>query len=490
VRRVLDEYARRDPRIRFVVRDANGHISEASNSALALATGEFVGLLDHDDELRPHALLEMAEAIAAQPDVALLYSDEDKIDADGRRFNPYFKPDWNPDLLLSQNYVCHFAVLRTALVRAVGGFRAGFEGSQDHDLFLRCTERLSDTQIRHVPKVLYHWRAIEGSTALVREAKDYASAAGLRAVAEHLQRCGQDAVADELPHGHFRVRWRLPAEAPRVSIVVPTRDRVQLLRTCIDSLRARTTYPDYELVVVDNQSTDPETLEYLDALRQQEWSRVLRYDAPFNYSAINNWAAAQSSSPLLCLLNNDIEVIEPGWLEEMAGHAIRPDVGAVGAMLVYPDRTIQHAGVILGIGGVANHAYVGLPLGYPGHGGRALVAQNLSAVTGACLMVRRALYETVGGLDENLQVAFNDIDFCLRLREAGYRNVWTPFATLCHHESASRGRDDTDEKRERFVSEVTRMQERWGDLLRHDPAYNPNLTLDDTGFQLAFPPRA
>lgn len=488
VREVLEEYAARDLRIKLAFRATNGHISEASNTALELATGEFTGLLDHDDELRPHALLEMAEAIAADRGLALLYSDEDKVDAEGRRFDPYFKPDWNPDLLLSQNYVCHFTVVRTDLARDVGGFRVGFEGSQDHDLILRCAERLSPSQIHHVPKVLYHWRAVEGSTALARDAKDYAADAGLRAVAEHLGRIGSAAVAEGLSHGHYRVRWPVPDDAPKVSIIIPTRDRVALLRGCVESLRTRTDYPNYEIVIVDNQSAEAETLAYLDGLRGQDGVRILRYDAPFNYSVINNWAAAQCNGELLCLLNNDIETIHADWLQEMVGHALRPEVGAVGAMLYYPDDTIQHAGVILGIGGVANHAFLHQPAGYPGHGARALVAQNLSAVTGACMMIRRNVYEQAGGLDELLQVAFNDIDFCLRLRRLGYRTVWTPFARLYHHESASRGNDDTAEKRQRFVREVELMQARWTSELLHDPAYNPNLTLQGAGFGLAFPP--
>lgn len=487
---VLREYAARDPRIRLALRDVNGHISEASNSALRLATGEFIGLLDHDDELRPHALLEMAEAIAARAEVGLLYSDEDKIDGDGRRFQPNFKPDWNPDLLRSQNYICHFTVIRTDLVRAVGGFRKGFEGSQDHDLFLRCAERLAPEQIHHVPKILYHWRAVAGSTALERASKDYASAAGVRAVAEHLERTGTRARVEELPHGHYRVAWPLPDPLPKVSIIVPTRDRLPLLRGCIESVLERTDYGRYEIVVVDNQSVEPDTLEYLRRLQAREGVRVLRYDAPFNYAAINNWAAARCDGELLALLNNDIEVDSPGWLAEMAGHALRPEIGAVGGMLYYPDRTIQHAGVILGIDGVANHAFLHQPAGSPGYCARALVAQNLSAVTGACLVVRREAFERVGGLDEALAVAFNDIDFCLRLRDAGYRNVWTPFAELYHHESASRGSEDTAEKKRRFAEEVELMQRRWGRALLCDPAYNPNLSLRDAGFDFAFPPRA
>ena len=486
---VAREYAARDPRVRIVRRDRNGHISEASNTALDMARGEFVALLDHDDELRPHALLETVEAIVADSKVNLVYSDEDKLDAEGRRFDPYFKPDFDPDLLRGQNYICHFTAIRTELAREVGGFRKGFEGSQDHDLILRCSERLQASQVRHIPKVLYHWRAIPGSTALTRDAKDYASSAGARAVREHLERTHPGADVEELSHGHFRVRWPLPSPLPKVSLVVPTRDKAGLLRTCVESILERTTYPDFEIVVVDNQSSEPDALAYLAQLEHRERVRVLRYDRPFNYSAINNWAAEQCDGTIIGLVNNDIEVIAPDWLEEMASQAMRPEVGAVGAMLYYPDDTIQHAGVVLGIHGVAAHIYAGMPKGFPGHGGRTRVAQTMSAVTGACLLVRREAYEQVGGLDPAFAVAFNDIDFCLRLREAGYRNVWTPFAELYHHESASRGSEDTDEKKRRFAAEVELMQQRWGDALLGDPAYNPNLSLSSRGFELASPPR-
>jgi len=479
----------RDPRIRAQRRDRNGHISAASNDALAMARGEFVALLDHDDELRPHSLLEMVEAARRHPEAGLFYSDEDKIDERGRRFQPNFKPDWNADLLLSQNYVCHLAMLRTSLVREAGGFRVGFEGSQDHDLFLRCSALLEPGQVVHVPKVLYHWRAIRGSTALERDAKDYAGAAGARAVADHLSRHAPGAAAEQLAHGHYRVRWPLDGD-PRVDIVIPTRDRLELVRACVESILARTEYDHYRILLVDNQSVEPETVAWMTAIEADPRVRVLRYDAPFNYSAINNWAAAQGDGEVLCLLNNDIEVIEGGWLRELAGQAMRPGVGAVGALLLYPDRSIQHAGVILGMGGVANHVYSGAPEGHPGHGARALVAQELSAVTGACLAIRRDRYFAVGGLDERLQVAFNDVDFCLRLLEAGYRNVWTPFARLLHHESATRGRDEDGPARERFLGESRYMDARWGDYLVGDPAWNPNLSLEELDAAFAFPPRA
>ncbi len=489
VRRVLAEYQSRDRRIRVEYRQDNGHISAASNSALDMACGSFVCLLDHDDELRPHALHELALALDADPALVLLYSDEDKIDEAGERFEPYFKPDWNHDLLLGQNYVCHLMAIRTDAARACGGFRVGFEGSQDHDLVLRVARGLPPEAIHHVAKVLYHWRAIPGSTALHREAKDYAALAGARAVQEAVALQSPGARVEVMDHGHYRVHWPLPDPPPRVSLIVPTRDRPALLRTCVRSLVERTQYPDFELLLVDNGSVDPEALSELDALAADPRVRLLRHDAPFNYSRINNWAARQATGQVLALVNNDIEVIDPGWLEEMVAQALRPGVGAVGAMLLYPDGRIQHAGVVLGLGGIANHAYVGQPGDAPGHGGRARVVQSMSAVTAACMVVRRDAFQAVGGLDEDLAVAFNDIDFCLRLRQAGLRNLWTPFARLYHHESASRGADTSGEKRERFLREVALMEDRWGAMLERDPAYNPNFSLIAPGYELADPPR-
>jgi GT2 family glycosyltransferase len=349
---------------------------------------------------------------------------------------------------------------------------------------------LAPARIGHVPRVLYHWRAIPGSTALQREAKDYAGDAGARAVQEHVLHENPLARVEHLDHGHFRVHWPLPEPAPRVSLVVPTRDRPELLRSCVESLLARTDYPDFELLLVDNGSRDPQALALLDAFAARAGVRVLRDESPFNYSALNNRAAAMATGSVLALVNNDIEVIDAGWLREMVAQALRPGVGAVGAMLLYPDGRIQHAGVVLGLGGIANHAYVGEPADVGGHGGRARVVQSVSAVTAACLVVRRDLYLAVGGLDEQLAVAFNDIDFCLRLREAGHRNVWTPFARLYHHESATRGSDADGARRERFLGEIALMRERWGALLERDPAYNPNLSLVGRGFEPADPPRS
>jgi glycosyltransferase involved in cell wall biosynthesis len=489
VRRVLEEYAAKDARIKVVFREKNGHISETSNSALELATGEFVALLDHDDELPAHALYLIAEEICAHPDVDLIYSDEDKIDVHGRRYNAYFKPDWDPDLFGSQNYFSHLGVYRTALVREVGGFRKGLEGSQDYDLALRCIEKTD--RVRHIPHVLYHWRAIEGSTAKAIGEKSYAQTAAERALKDHFAKIDSriEVTPGVLPTV-YRARRPLPVEMPLVSILIPTRDGYEILKRCIDSVIARTSYPNYEIVIVDNQSEDKATLAYFKELEQAGRARIVAYDAPFNYSAINNLAAREARGELLLLLNNDIETIHPDWLGEMVSQAVRPEIGAVGAKLLYPDNTLQHAGVITGIHSVAGHIYRRLARDFPGYYGRAQMVQRMTVVTAACLLVRRSIYEEVGGLDaENLKVAFNDVDFCMRIAEAGYRNLYTPFAELHHHESYSRGNDDTPAKKARFDSEVRYMLERWGDELNQDPAYNPNLSLSSEYFDLAWPPR-
>lgn len=486
---VLAEYAARDPRVRVTRRERGDDATGTSEFASAMARGEFIVPLDPGGELHPYALLRIAEAAAADPDIAILYSDEDRLDADGNRSHPDFKPDWNPDLLRSRNYVGHLVAIRTALVRDAGGFRAGFGGCAQHDLILRCSEHLPVQRIRHLPEILYHGRIAAGSAAAVK-LDSTGAAIGARAIAGHLERIGGVADVETIDSspGLCRVRWSLPQPAPKISLIIPTRDCIDVLRRCVESILAKSTYPDFELVVVDNRSSDHAALGYLRELATRERVRVLRYDAPFNFSAINNWAARQCDGPLLGLVNNDIEVISPGWLEEMAGFAVRPDVGAVGAMLYYPADTIQHAGMLLGINGVAGHVYAGKPRGYHGYQSRGLVAQNVSAVTGACLLVRHELFDAAGGLEEQLPVEFNDVDFCLRLRERGYLNVWTPFAELYHHESVSRVIEDAAAKRMREAG-IGFMMDRWRDSLREDPAYNPNLSLQSLDFELAFPPR-
>jgi glycosyltransferase involved in cell wall biosynthesis len=489
IRPILESYAREDSRIKVVLREINGHISAASNSALDLATGEWVALLDHDDLLTEQALFWMADAVNQNPDIRLIYSDEDKTDETGRRFDPYFKCDWNVDLFHSHNLITHLGLYRADLLNAIGGFKVGLEGAQDYDLALRCIEHIETKQIHHIPRVLYHWRMHDQSTAQSANHKPYAMLAGERALNEHFQRQKINAQAEHTDYG-YRVRYALPDILPMVSLVIPTRNGLQLLQQCVGSILKKTSYPNYEILIIDNGSDDPATLQYLDELQAEARVRVVRDDRPFNYSALNNAAVKLTRGEVVGLLNNDLEVISPDWLSEMVSIALQPGVGAVGARLWYPNNKLQHGGVILGLGGVAGHSHKLLPRNQNGYAYRASIIQTFSAVTAACLVIRKEIYEKVGGLNETyLQVAFNDVDFCLRVREAGYRNVWTPYAELYHHESATRGFEDTPEKQARFAKEVQYMKQRWGDGLLNDPAYSPNLTLDQEDFSLAWPPR-
>ena len=491
VPKVLEEYAARDARIRVVRREVNGHISAASNTALDMARGEWLVLLDHDDTLSEHALALGVLALTDSPGAGLLYSDEDKIDDSGHRSMPYFKPDFDPLLLLSQNYVCHMTMVRRDLVHDVGGFREGLEGSQDWDLVLRTTERLTPDQVVHVPHVLYHWRAHEGSTAWGREAKPYATHAGARAVRDHLDHRGGDAdvLVNEVT-GIVRAKWRLPAVSPKVSIVIPTRDGKYLGR-CLASLFSTTDYPSYEVVLVDNGSVSDAARRLV--AQYEGVVTILREDGddrPFNLSALRNAGAHRCSGQVLCFLDDDCELIEHGWLEELVAQVSQDGVGAVGAKLIDPEGRVQHAGLVLGNGDVAGHPqrlFDGLGYGYFGW---LQTPRSLSAVTAACMVVRRSVFERLGGFDEvHLAVACGDVDFCLRAREAGWRVVWTPYAVVMHHESISRGHDP-DVRPDAFGEEVAYMERRWAHLLRSDPAYNPNLSLEDTEFSLAFPPRS
>jgi GT2 family glycosyltransferase len=500
VAEVLRQIASQDGRLKLHFRDVNGHISAASNSALALATGEFIVLLDHDDELPRHALAAVIHELNRYPETDIIYSDEDRLDQAARRYAPYFKPDWSPELFHGQNLISHLGVYRTTMIRKVGGFREGLEGSQDYDLALRVVEQTRPDRIRHIPYVLYHWRAIPGSAALGVEQKSYAHDTARLAVQEHFARTGTQAAGESAPGlpYHQRIRYRLPEPRPHVTIVIPTRDRVDLLSRCVASV-SRSTYGAYDIVIVDNGSTAPESLAYFEEVQSSPAKvghddshpcvSVMRVDEPFNFSRVNNLAAARARGALLCFLNNDTEVISPGWLEEMASLAVQDDVGAVGAMLYYPDDTIQHAGVVLGLGGIASHPHRGLRRGAPGYYGRAALTQAVSAVTAACMVVRKTAFDAVGGFDETLAVAYNDVDFCLRLGARGLRNVWTPFAELYHFESVSRGDDSQGASRERFLAESRLMRDRWQGLLDADPYYNPNLSLTRADFGLASPPR-
>jgi glycosyltransferase involved in cell wall biosynthesis len=493
VRTTLDNYSKNDQRIKIVFRKENGHISASSNSALALASGEFVALLDHDDELAPHALYMVVEMLNRFPDTDIIYSDEDKINTGGRRFSPHFKPDWNPELFYSVNYISHLGVIRRSLVQSVKGFRKGFEGSQDYDLVLRCVAETTPERIKHIPHILYHWRATKESTARNANAKDYATKAGIKALTDFFSRINPAIIVEEckLPT-NYRVHVPMKTE-PKVALIIPSRNNYDVLRKCVNSIIEKTNYKNYEIIIINNQSDEKKTLDYLDLLKQKKQCSVLDYDHLFNYSAINNYAVNATNSELVGLVNDDIEVISEEWLSEMVVHAINPEIGAVGAKLLYPDNRIQHAGVIVGLGGVAGHShkYTDLFSDEYGYFNRLNLPQALSAVTGACLLVRRKIYEEVGGLNQvNLKVAFNDVDFCLRIGEAGYRNVWTPYAMLYHHESISRGQEDTSEKQARFGKEIEYMQKRWGSRLSNDPYYNPNLTNSREDFSLGWPSRA
>jgi glycosyltransferase involved in cell wall biosynthesis len=488
VAETIARYVGQDPRIRSTTRSENGHISAASNTALEMAGGTWITPFDHDDMLPEHALALAMLAAHEHTDAGVIYSDEDKIDDQDRRHLPYFKPDFDPLLLLGQNYLTHLLFLRRDLVVAAGGYRLGYEGSQDWDLILRVTEGLDPSQVVHVPHVLYHWRVHDESTASLVQAKPYALEAGQRAVVDHLERRGLSGEVTRIPSlGHNRVTWHLPENPPLVSIIIPTKDGA-LLERCVNSLLAFTSYPNFEIVVIDNGS---QTFATLNFLRENEHHlTVIRDDRPFNYSALNNAAVQRVAGSVVCLLNDDTEVIAEDWLTEMVGQLLMPGVGAVGAKLFYPDGRLQHGGVIVGLGGVAGHSHRMSDRLAPGYCGRLLVAQNLSAVTAACMAVRREAWDQVGGLEEeNLAIAFNDVDFCLRLREAGWRIVWSPHATLYHHESVSRGPDDVGYRVHEFAKEILYVKGRWGDSLLQDPAYNPNLTLDTEDFSLSWPPR-
>ncbi|WP_460120611.1 glycosyltransferase [Pseudomonas sp. H3_G09] len=485
----LKSLASEDKRIEVIFRGENGHISRASNSALEIATGDYVALMDNDDLIAENALYWVARTIIENPSVGLIFSDEDKIDIQGQRSTPYFKPDWNEYLFRSQNMICHLGVYRRDLVTEVGQFRAGFEGAQDYDLALRCVEKLRRDQIIHIPRVLYHWRMHSGSTAMAGDEKPYAALAGVKALDEHLHRQGNIGHTELLPMGMYRVHYKLPEALPMVSLLIPTRNAHALVKQCIDSIHSLTTYSNYEIILIDNGSDDPESLKYFEEIKRLPNIKVMRDDGPFNYSALNNKAVKEARGELIGLINNDIEVITPQWLSEMVSIALQPKVGAVGARLWYPDDRLQHGGVIVGVGGVAGHSHKYLPKGDYGYFCRAGLIQELSAVTAACLIIRKSIFNEVAGLDEtNLKIAFNDVDFCLRVQEAGYLNVWTPFAELYHHESATRGLEDTPQKKERFKNEVMYIKSRWPNI-ECDYAYSPNLTLDHEDFGLAWPPR-
>jgi glycosyltransferase involved in cell wall biosynthesis len=500
IREILESYAVEDKRIKIKYREENGHISVASNSALEMVTGDFITFLDHDDELTKHALFWTIQATIDTPDAMVWYSDEDKLDEQGNLCDPYFKPDWNLNLFLSNNYITHLLTYRTWLVKQVNGFRENYEGAQDYDLALRVIEHLKsintefdyDSKIHHIPRVLYHWRITSGSTAMDGNEKPYAVKATQKAVSEYLERQKILAKVSEstLLSGALRVQYELPKELPLVSIIIPTYNGFEILKQCINSILNKTNYTNYEILIIDNNSDDYKILNYFKELLEHKNIEILKYKQPFNYAAINNWAVKQANGEIICLLNNDIEVISRDWLGEMVSHALRPEIGAVGARLWYPDDKLQHGGVIVGLGGIAGHSHKYLIRHHVGYFGRIALIQNLSAVTAACMVLRKEVFTKLNGLEEkHLAIAFNDVDFCLRIKEANLQILWTPYADLYHHESASRGDENTPEKAMRFKLECNYMKSRWGESLLKDPAYSPNLTLDIEDFSYAWPPR-
>src|SRR5215213_3215899 len=466
---IIDSYESLDGRIKITYLDGNSTVPWALNTALSVARGEFVGLLAQGDELAPDALFEVVKLLQEHPEADLVYSDVDEIDGEGNRSNPYFKPGWSPDLLLSEDYISYLSVYRKSLLKDVGGFREGFDGCQAYDLVLRAVERTN--AIHHVPKVLYH-RAAPGLLASSGEDNNRVRDRARRALSEALERRGlEGSVQDGYLPNRFRAKLKITGE-PKVSVIIPTRDNVPFLKRCIESVERLTTYRNYELLIVDNNSRDRETVEYLASIPH----RVIPFRGEFNYSRINNFAVSQAEGEYILLLNDNIEVISGEWLEAMLEHAQRPEVGAVGAKLLYPDNRIQHAGVIVGVGhpwepSVATHSYQYYYSGSPGYAGTLMTTINYSAVTAACMLLRKSLFDELGGLDEeNLSIQFNDVDLCLRMREQGYYIIYTPYAELYHHESASRGQGSG------FHAEHLYMRERWGEVIDRDPYYNPNFS--------------
>ena len=484
---LLKELTAKDNRIKYVSHEESLQISENTNSAIEIATGDFIAFADHDDELTPNALFECVKAINEKPQTLVIYTDEDKMSMDGHKFfQPHFKPDYNPDLLCTVNYICHLFVVSRKVIEKVGGLRSEFDGAQDYDFVLRCVEAVKDEEICHIPKILYHWRCHEDSTAENPESKLYAFEAGRRAVQAHYERTGIHAEVFKGEYlGLYRTKF-IRDHDPLISIIIPNKDHIDDLKRCMESIEQKSTYKNYEYIIVENNSTDSATFEYYKKLEAENPKvRMVYWDGVFNYSAINNYGASFAKGEYLLLLNNDTEIINPDCLEELLGYCMRKDVGAVGARLYYEDDMIQHAGVVIGFGGIAGHCFVQQKRGTTGYCHRIICAQDYSAVTAACMMVKKSAFDAVGGLSEELAVAFNDIDFCMKLRKAEYLIVYNPYAELYHYESKSRGLEDTPEKVARFNKEIATFEKKWPEILENgDPYYNPNLTLKSQDFSL------
>ena len=483
IRRVLEEYIKQDNRIKVKFLPENKGIAGNSNEALALASGEFIGFLDHDDELAPEALSEVVKTLNEKTEIDFVYTDEDKISTACKRLDPHFKPDWSPDLLRSHNYITHLAVIRKKVIDEVGGFREGYDGSQDYDLFLRVTEKTD--KIAHIPKVLYHWRMTRQSAASTSNAKPYAYAAAKKTLQDSLKRRKIEAEVDYgITTGFYRVQYKLLGN-PTVSIIIATRDKAGALRRCVQSVLDKTQYDNYRILVVDNQSGEPQTFRYYEEIESNPKVEIAKVDGLSNRARINNYAVSLVDSEYIIFLDSLAEIISQQWLVAMLEHAQRKDIGIVGALLYYPNNTIHHAGMILGIGGVVGYAHRRFSRNAYGYMNRARIVQNLSAVTGACLATKKEVFKEVGGFDERYRHAFSDVDFCLEIRERGYLIVYTPYAELYHHGSLGRDHEDAPEKQVEVKKEIEYFQKKWHDVLAQgDPYYNPNLTLDREDFSI------
>lgn len=484
MQKVLAEYSAGDSRVRFCNLKENLGIAENTNRAFAMTKGEFVGLLDHDDLLAPNALYEIVKILQDHPQADALYTDEDKVTTElDEHFQPHLKPDFNLDLLRSNNYICHFFVVRKSIVEKAGGFRKEFDGAQDYDFIFRCTENAGE--VLHVPEILYHWRTHKASTADNPASKMYAFEAGKRAIEAHLERTGtKGEVSHTQDLGFYRVKYPVQGK-PLVSVIIPNKDEKETLQTCLEMLEKNTGYQNFEIIIVENNSTTDEIFRYYKELSRNRKIHLLRWGKEFNYSAINNFAVAHAKGEYLLFLNNDVKSINSDWLEEMLGVCQRPEVGGVGAKLIYPDNTIQHAGCVIGMGGIAGHMFVDMPADRTGYLHKASLLQDMSAVTAACLLMKKEVFEQAGGFTEELAVAFNDVDLCLKVRKNGYLIVYDPYAKLYHMESKTRGAEDSKEKVRRFQTEIEYMRCHWIDILKNgDPCYNKNLSLTKWNYSL------
>ena len=477
MQRVLADYSAKDSRVRFCNLKENLGIAENTNRAFSMAKGEFMGLLDHDDLLAPNALYEIVQALQDHPQADALYTDEDKVTTElDEHFQPHLKPDFNLDLLRSNNYICHFFVVRRSIVEKAGGFRKEFDGAQDYDFIFRCTENARE--VLHVPEILYHWRTHKASTADNPASKMYAFEAGKRAIEANLERTGTKGVVSHTQDlGFYRVKYPVQGK-PLVSVIIPNKDEKETLQTCMEMLNNNTSYQNFEIIIIENNSTTDEIFRYYKELSKDPRIHLLRWGKEFNYSAINNFGVAHAKGEYLLFLNNDIKSINPDWMEELLGVCQRPEVGGVGAKLIYPDNTIQHAGCVVGMGGIAGHMFVDMPADRTGYLHKASLLQDMSAVTAACLMMKKEVFEEAGGFTEELAVAFNDVDLCLKVRKNNHLIVYDPYAKLYHMESKTRGAEDSKEKVRRFQTEIEYMRCHWLDILKNgDPYYNKNLSL-------------